>query len=96
MPRHIKQKQSDDGIIIDPSHKSTPGYEAHLEKKKRAIQSSPDLSKLIPVRIPELKCTIFMKPGEDADAKVSHYKERLKFTANTAKKKNGEFLTVEE
>ena len=96
MLRHIKQKQSDDGIIIDPSHKSTPGHEAYLKKKEKAIQSSPDLSKRIPISIPELRATIFCKLGEDPAEKVLRYKERMKFAANTAKKKNGEFLVVEE
>jgi len=96
MSRHTKQKQSDDGTIIDPSHKSTPSYEAALKRKEKAIQSSPDLSKRIPIFMPELRATIFCKPGEDPVQKVLRYKERMKFAANTAKKKNGEFLVVEE
>jgi hypothetical protein len=94
--KHTKQKQGDDGVVIDPAHVISNNHIAHQERKKKAIQSSPDISKMIPVRIPELRATIFMRPGEDADIKIANYKQRMKNAVNTSKKKNGEFLVVEE
>jgi hypothetical protein len=94
MPRKIKHQVKDAGVILTPAHRDSPSITDYAARRVKSISKSPDLTRKIPVSIPDMRAVIFINRGEDPDEAIAYYKGTLRNAMNTSKKNNGEFVTV--